>query len=347
MSMHESHQSVQSHQVTSCVEVLKDLTYGVEIKASSRQAMIGSLTDNSTETFWESGDEDRNKTKTITIACSAHSLPRMVYIHIDNCRDLTHKVSSVTFQSGTNVDEMVKLRTVEIESRSAGWINCPVTDPRHVVVGLELKGPDNSLRVRQIRILGEVEGESLKHGKQLSAQTIQQRNCEAETLKVFRLITSQVFGKLIQGEQPQQQVESIEGANDDLEDSNDLREHMVGILFSRNSLTHLQKQVCTHIVQAIRKETVRLREEWETLLCSPTPANSLLSDNSDLPKAADTYCFEMLSMVLALSGSAVGQYYLSHQYGLLKDLLSLLHTGSARVQRQVCTSFCPNSYFAS
>lgn len=59
-------------------------------------------------------------------------------------------------------------------------------------MGLELKGPDNSLRVRQIRILGEVEGESLKFGKQLSTQTIQQRNCEAETLKVFRLITSQV-----------------------------------------------------------------------------------------------------------------------------------------------------------
>lgn len=224
---------------------------------------------------------------------------------------------------------------------------------------MELKGPDNSLRVRQIRVLGEIEGGSLKIGKQLSAQTIQQRNCEAETLKVFRLITSQVsviscdlffrlkrciltmyrivlqvFGKLIQGEK-QQETESTEGVNEDLEDSNDLREHMVGILFSRSNLTHLQKQVCTHIVQAIRKETIRLREEWEMLLCSPTPVNSLLSDNSDLPKAADTYCFEMLSMVLALSGSSVGQYYLSHQTGLLKDLLSLLHTGSARVQRQV------------
>jgi len=65
-------------------------------------------------------------------------------------------------------------------------------DQRHTVVGMELKGPDNSLRVRQIRVLGEIEGESLKVGKQLSAQTIQQRNCEAETLKVFRLITSQV-----------------------------------------------------------------------------------------------------------------------------------------------------------
>lgn len=56
------------------------------------------------------------------------------------------------------------------------------------------------------------------------------------------------------------------------------------------------------------------------------------SENS---RAPDVYCFEMLSMVLALSGSAVGRSYLSNQHGLLKDLLTLLHTGSDRVQRQV------------
>lgn len=329
-SMQESHMSAYW---ANFVEALKDLTHDVEIKASSRQAMIGSLTDNSTETFWESGDEDKNKTKTITITCGARSHPRMIYIHIDNCRDLTHKVGSLTFLSGAKSDEMVNLRTMEIECRFTGWINCQITNSKHVNISLELKGPDNSLRVRQIRVLGEIEGESLKLEKQLKSMAIQQRNCESDTLKVFRLITSQVFGKLIQGEQ--QLIEPVEGANDDLEDSNDLREHMVGILFSRSKLTHLQKQVCSHIVQAIKKETIRLREEWEILLCSPTPVNSILSDGSDLPKAADTYCFEMLSMVLALSGSSVGRNYLSHQYGLLEDLLSLLHTGTARVQRQV------------
>ncbi|XP_058807986.1 E3 ubiquitin-protein ligase MYCBP2-like [Phymastichus coffea] len=339
LSMHKSHQSnLSGQQFLNTVETLRDLTLGVEIKTSSRQAMITSLTDNSTETFWESGDEDRDKTKTITIICGAHTFPKMVYIHIDNCRDLTHKVSSVTFQSGMDADEMVKLKTVEIESRSTGWVNCSVIHPRHAVIGLELKGPDNSLRVRQIRVLGDIDGEPVKIGKSLSAVAIQQKNCEAETLKVFRSITSQVFGKLIQGEQQKSGPISslvIEPNHEELEESNELREHMVGILFSRSKLTHLQKQVCAHIVQAIRKETIRLREEWETLLCSPTPVNSVTSDNSDLPKAADTYCFEMLSMVLALSGSSVGRNYLSHQSPLLKDILSLLHTGSARVQRQV------------
>lgn len=116
---------------------------------------------------------------------------------------------------------------------------------------LELKGPDNSVRVRHVRLLGKVEAESLKIGKQYSAATVQRRNCESETLRVFRLITSQVFGKLIQGEQD---GHSNITANDSgsvsaseslepVEESNDLREHMVGILFSRSKLTHLQKQV--------------------------------------------------------------------------------------------------------
>lgn len=36
-----------------------DVTANTELKVSSRNALSGSLTDDSTETFWESGDEDR------------------------------------------------------------------------------------------------------------------------------------------------------------------------------------------------------------------------------------------------------------------------------------------------
>ena len=46
------------------------------------------IPDNSTETFWESGDEDRNKPKTITITCQGKANPRIVYVHIDNTRDI-------------------------------------------------------------------------------------------------------------------------------------------------------------------------------------------------------------------------------------------------------------------
>lgn len=70
------------------MESLIDLTASVEIKASSRQAMIGSLTDGSTETFWESGDEDRGKSKMLTISCSQGQRPKLISVYIDNCRDL-------------------------------------------------------------------------------------------------------------------------------------------------------------------------------------------------------------------------------------------------------------------
>ena len=43
-------------------------------------------------------------------------------------------------------------------------------------------------------------------------------------------------------------------------------------------------------------------------------------------------------MVLALSGSGVGRKYLAQQLSLLQDLLTLLHTASPRVQRQVRTT---------
>lgn len=87
-------------------------------------------------------------------------------------------------------------------------------------------------------------------------------------------------------------------------------------------------------MQAIRKEMVRAREEWESGLSCETLGTPNTPEEGQ-HSAPDTYCFEMLSMVLALSGSAVGRAHLAQQDHLLRHLLSLLHTGSARVQRQV------------
>lgn len=73
------------------VTMLTELTEGVDVKVSSRTAMVTSLTDGSTETFWESGDEDRGKMKLITIQVCPESAgypPRIVCIYIDNGRDM-------------------------------------------------------------------------------------------------------------------------------------------------------------------------------------------------------------------------------------------------------------------
>lgn len=63
--------------------------------------------------------------------------------------------------------------------------------------------------------------------------------------------------------------------------------------------------------------------------------STISTSETAFSKSNDAYCFEMLSMVSALSGSSVGRSYLSQQEDLIKDLLILLHTGSERVQRNV------------
>jgi len=77
-------------QMSSHVTMLNDVMEGVDVKVSSRAAMVTSLTDGSTETFWESGDEDRGKTKFITLQMmpGAACTPRIVCIYVDNGRDM-------------------------------------------------------------------------------------------------------------------------------------------------------------------------------------------------------------------------------------------------------------------
>lgn len=336
------------------VSNLVDLSGMFEVTVSSRQTMIASLTDGSTETFWESDEEDRNKSKIIEISMNKLSyVCKMIFVHIDNSRDIQNKVTSVSFYAGQSLGDTTLVKNVEVDSKSGTWISTSIRDDSWTHFRLEFRGSENTLRVRQIKLLGVpalLEEIHQRHNPKLTnAFQIQQRNCEAETLRVFRLITAQVFGKLILGADTHAENVNLaqatgmeSSATSLLADSLDLREHMVGILFSRSKLSHLQKQVIVHIVHAIRKETQRAKEEWEILNATATVNNVPLvnfdeksDSSSENSRAPDTYCFEMLSMVLALSGSTVGRSYLSHQYSLLKDLLSLLHTGSDRVQRQV------------
>ena len=193
----DDNQPHHAHQLT--IETYQDLTSQMEIKTSSRQAMIASLTDNSTETFWESGDEDRNKTKYVTITCnSSDNIIKYVYVHIDNCRDLGCKVSQIVFKCGDTASyeqQMNKLKVVDVENRFAGWILCvlPQGDVSPKVIKMDIKGPDNTLRLRQIKVIGYNKTKIQDICKAIfNSQQIQQVNCEAETLRVFRLLTSQV-----------------------------------------------------------------------------------------------------------------------------------------------------------
>ena len=81
---------------------------------------------------------------------------------------------------------------------------------------IEVKGPDNTVRLRQAE-----------------SQNIQQSNCEMETLRVFRPITSQVFGKLLE---PESEVDSALPETWEGHSGTDLKEHVVGTLPGPNSV---------------------------------------------------------------------------------------------------------------
>lgn len=86
---------------------------------------------------------------------------------------------------------------VDVEARYVGWLSCQFSRPHIRVIQLEMKGPDHSLRVRQIKILGEMEGQEICVPVKKSAVDMQQENCESETLRVFRMLTSQVCYHLL------------------------------------------------------------------------------------------------------------------------------------------------------
>lgn len=67
--------------------MMEDILPRGKIKVSSNEAMINSLTDKSTETFWESKDEARAKSKQITVTFDMFCPMFGVAVHIDNQKD--------------------------------------------------------------------------------------------------------------------------------------------------------------------------------------------------------------------------------------------------------------------
>ncbi|XP_060809498.1 E3 ubiquitin-protein ligase MYCBP2 [Amyelois transitella] len=343
LTLHDSFHSFHSKEsyAWSC----PDVTGWCDITVSSRQGMAGALTDGSTETFWESGDEDRNKAKWIQVSYPGGTIedrPHVICIHIDNTRDTVNKTLLISFLYAGGSSEMFHMQDIEVDPKAATWLcyTLPKLTCASVRVRCELRGPEPAVRVRQVRVLA---APAPAPPTPSSPAHVLHKLSESDTLRVFRLLTSQVFGKLLEWEQRNGSESGAEaaGGEEPVADDSDLREHVVGILFAGHKLTSLQRQVMSHIVLAIGCEATRVRDDWETaLLCAEAAERAEHKDPAVNEPVAqfhyqDNYCFEMLSLLLALSGSAVGRAHLAQQTELLADLLALLHTGSERVQRQV------------
>ncbi|CAG9781999.1 unnamed protein product [Diatraea saccharalis] len=333
-ALHESFHSYSNKEnyVWSC----PDVTSWCDITVSSRQGMAGALTDGSTETFWESGDEDRNKARWVEVTYpggTTEDRPHIICVHLDNTRDTVNKTMLASFLYSSGSGELTHMQDIEVDPKTASWLcyTLPRVLSTCVRVRCELRGAEPAVRVRQVRVLA---APTPVMSAAVGPTRVLHAVAEADALRVFRLLTSQVFGKLLEWERSS--IESGDGAaaaDDGVTNDTDLREHVVGILFAGHKLTSLQRQVMSHIVYAIGHEAARVRDDWETVLLCAEAAER--HDDALRPTthahAQDNYCFEMLSLLLALSGSAVGCAHLAQRTELLADLLALLHTGSERV----------------
>ena len=237
----------------SFLDVSVDVTKNFELQTSSRQSMVSSLFDNSTETFWESGNEDRNKVKHISLLrltkniefnnidhrCNNDSHIKFICVYIDNIRDSEYRINQISFKImieksdalkycndisnnvnlyyGTNLFEYEKINSFDIEAKFCGWLHCElsqqqsneITTNSFKYLRVEFNGPNQNVRVRQLKVLliADLSYKQMKMTSDfaklneenrkkiispLDSLKIQTSNCEAETLRVFRLLTSQV-----------------------------------------------------------------------------------------------------------------------------------------------------------
>lgn len=211
-------------------DVGRDVSLKFELLCSTHQPMAGSLVDNSTETFWESGLQDSRSEKHIFVKKAKeqpdwiqHERLKFILIYVDNVRDSNYKIESISFQlcrefKDQQMDTIADcdremIQEVKVEEKFFGWIQCELSSSQcdQIIAGnkcvdIELKG-SQYIRIRQICLLSLsnyfdqftinqfTSMDNHQYPKLIvsnSSNQIQSNNCEAETWKVFRLLTSQV-----------------------------------------------------------------------------------------------------------------------------------------------------------
>lgn len=118
----------------------------------------------------------------------------------------------------------------------------------------------------------------------------------------------------------------------------DLHEQL-GSLFGKDQLNRMQRRVCEHVIKSIHSEAERMKEDWKNKLGKQVKTDEQdkppESDETQEQSSPDTYCFELVSMVMSLCQSEVGRSFLAEQAELIRDLLVLLHVSTTRIQLQV------------
>ncbi|CAG0891685.1 unnamed protein product [Cyprideis torosa] len=308
------------------VSDMLDVTSAAALTVSSNAMLTASLTDGSTETFWESGEEDKGRPgKQVQII-----LPRkpaaakgrtFLFVYIDNVSDSKHSIQMISMKSAVSEEELPSalfLQVATLGNAFVGWRMAELTDPSHVVVALEFRSfaENSSVRVRQVRILTDdrpSEGVGPRAFLRSSEELVRDF-CFKEGLCLLENFVRQVFCGILRT--------SVRADATDFVPSDGRPDR----------LPSHQEQVCDSLVESLVREAKRC-----------------MTPNADKQMRL---CQELLKVVFMISVSEPIQLYLinrgsfppmstslgasgiqqSHA-GVLMPLLLLLHCGTDEVRR--------------
>ncbi|KAJ1346815.1 hypothetical protein KIN20_001718 [Parelaphostrongylus tenuis] len=219
------------------VKEMRDVTCHARIEASSRQAMVVCLTDGSPETFWESGEEDKSRSRTLSVTFDGCS-PVLLCLFIDNLRDEACRTSQIAFRAVISDGSRHDLMSKNLDQSFSGWVKCCIANVQHVSV--LLKGPHNASRVRQLQLLGFLPQGNPDVIRPSASHQLLFNNTQHDAFALFQAISAQAF------------------SGDSCEQQDALRERVVDLLFSRVTLQPLQNYVCAQVEAALDREVERL-----------------------------------------------------------------------------------------
>jgi E3 ubiquitin-protein ligase MYCBP2 len=292
----------------------EDVTDKVTVKVSSREAMIASLTDGSTETFWESGDDEANVPKFVSFEMPKDMLAgtRFAFsLHIDNSRDSSNQVKKMTLKSGLSRKEAAVLGELSIPKDGAWYTLVADRSDLGAVVGVEISGPAANVRVRQVAVF------QLGLDAQISvADDVHTDLCRADALFVFQHLSKQIMEAALEDEAGKEGDGSDSVART-ASGSHDLKQHVVSLLGAGDRFSAMQRNLTRHLIKELHTEAVSYK------------------DAETMTAGGDEYAFQLLSMVQGLIGSAAGGKFIGQSPGVIFDLALHLVKGTPRVQRQV------------
>jgi hypothetical protein len=345
-----------------CISTVLDITSGVSVEASSNKDRAVTLTDSTTETYWEPDGPGSTRDFTVTLkpdsikeACAKVKERRLgkpdedLYVYHENQtysvgdlavfldfgRDKERKVKTVTCSLGAYED------VCTLPDGFVGWLylrfakECVPLSETPMSVVVKFAG-SNMPRVRGLRVFAHAESAVSAIGDGLRV--------DSAALASFRALASQVFSGLSTSElAPVDEAPPAPSVGPALDrQGSELRQRVAGMLFdteatSKGQLGGLQ----SHLLDLIAAELDLQRHKclsskwWCNQVASAAPSADGTADPS---MAGDTYCFELVSMLQSLSSSPEGRSHVAAP-GLLSTCMQLFPVATPRIQRSLLQIF--------